>query len=339
MLNTLLRARKRVLLVGPPGIAKTARVHAAAKQEGFSLVTMRASLAERVDVGGCLVPDTEKGVTRALPLDTLYKLRITEEDTILFLDDLGQAPVDTQSSLMSLFDSGNLSPKVIIWGATNRPGDKAGVTSLCEPLRSRFHLAFGIPTPDSEEKPDGAVMLGTWKEECENWCQWAMDQNGAPEVVAWHRSTTGRTLYNWKPHADPAVRMPDYRSWETVLDLWDAGIKDDRSIAAAIGRAATAEFMAYAAIADKVPTPEQVRKKPDKATVPEDPSALYLVATMLACTAEEKDCDPFCVYLQRLPRIFQALLGRDLYRRLKAGFSRNPIAVKWYTENQALFVT
>ena len=55
---------------------------------------------------------------------------------MLLLDDLGQAPIDVQAAAMSLFDSGALPEHVLIWGATNRPGDKAGVSSLCEPLRS-----------------------------------------------------------------------------------------------------------------------------------------------------------------------------------------------------------
>ena len=48
---------------------------------------------------------------------------------------------------MKLFDNGELPKNVLICGATNRPGDKAGVSALCEPLRSRFNVALAIPTP------------------------------------------------------------------------------------------------------------------------------------------------------------------------------------------------
>lgn len=351
MLSRFLDARLRVLLVGPPGCGKTARIASAATAAGRRLIVMRASLSERVDFGGALVPDCDRGITRALPLELLADLQSTSEPTLLFLDDLGQAPIDVQAALMRLFDDGSLSPEVLIWGATNRPGDKAGVSALCEPLRSRFHLAFGIPTPTSEDKPDvncaggrdkprlTPVMLGDWPSELAGWTDWALDKGAAPEIVAWHRATTGRTLYQWMPHADPAVRMADFRSWETVIDLWSHGLRDLGTVAAAIGKPAAAEFLAFAALADRLPTPDQVRMDPAGAPVPSEPSALYLVATMLSCAAQPQDAGPFCRYLSRLPRVFGALLARDLFRRLGAKLSGQPEWVKWFAENQTLFAS
>jgi MoxR-like ATPase len=138
-LASLIAAKRRVLFVGPPGCAKTARIAAAAAAAGHDLVVFRLSLAERVDLGGCLVPDAAAGITRALPLELLHRLRTTTKPTVLLLDDLGQGPTDVQAGSMSLFDKGALPDHVLIWGATNRPGDKSGAPGLCEPLRSRFH--------------------------------------------------------------------------------------------------------------------------------------------------------------------------------------------------------
>lgn len=337
-LHALMQAGRRVLLVGPPGCAKTARIAAVASQLGRRLVVMRASLSERVDFGGALVPDMKAGVTRALPLDVLADLQSTTEPTLLFLDDLGQAPIDVQAALMRLFDDGALSPSVLIWGATNRPGDVAGVTRLCEPLRSRFHLAFAIAAPGTEDTSDGPVVMGTWEDEVAQWCEWAMDEAGAPaEVIAWHRSTSGRTLYAWKPSADPAVRMPDYRSWETVIHLWNAGIQDLQSISAAIGKPAAAEFLAFARLANKLPSPDQVWMDPKGAPVPDDPSALYLVASMLAAAVEPEHSAAAVTYMTRMPRVYGALLARDMYRKLGAKLSGSREWVSWFTENQELF--
>jgi hypothetical protein len=299
MLARFIAAGQRVLLVGPPGIGKTARILAAAQASQRRVVLMRASLSERVDFGGALVPDPKKGITRALPLEQLHHLQNATEPTLLFLDDLGQAPVDVQAALMRLFDAEALSKQVLIWGATNRPGDKAGVTSLCEPLRSRFHLAFALATPTSADTPDGAVVLESWSDEVARWCEWALDQGAAAEIVAWHRSTTGRTLFAWKPHADPGVRLPDFRSWETVIKLWSGGLRDLNTLAAAVGKPTAAEFTAFAALADQVPTPDQVRMDPCGALVPDDPSALYLVTSMLATAAAPQDAGPFSTYLAR----------------------------------------
>lgn len=335
----LIAEKLRVLLVGPPGCGKTARIAKVAEVAGRRLVVMRASLAERVDIGGCLVPDSAAGVTRALPLELLQDLRTTKEPTLFFLDDLGQAPLDVQAACMRLFDQGELSEHVLIWGATNRPQDKAGVSALCEPLRSRFHLAFSVATPGAEEKADGAVLLGTWEDEVAGWVNWALDSGFAPEIAAWHRSTSGRTLYAWKPHADPAARMPDFRAWETVGRLWGAGIQDLAHIGAAIGKPCAAEFLSFARLADQLPTPDQVFMDPAGAPVPSDPSALYLIAANLAGAVNAKFAGAMCQYMGRMPRIYAALCARDSYRKLGAKLSGNKEWQTWFTENQELFAS
>lgn len=334
----LFKARERVLLVGPPGIAKTGRILAAAAACKLRPVVFRASLSERVDFGGALVPDVQAGVTRALPLEVLNDLISTKEPTLLFLDDLGQAPIDVQAAIMRLFDDGTLSEHVLIAGATNRPGDRAGVTALCEPLRSRFTVAFRIAQPGEQvDDPNGGVPLCSWEQEVDHWCDWALENEAPPEVVAWHRSTKGRTLYGWKPHADPSVRMPDYRAWATIIRLWNAGLRDMAMLGAAVGRPIAAEFLAYAALAEKLPSPEQVWMDPDGAPVPDDPGALYLVSAFLGAAVEAKNGRALVKYLSRLPRIFGALLARDAYRKLGPKLSGSKEWVAWWNANQDIF--
>lgn len=335
-----LTAGERVLLCGPPGIAKTAQIQAAAAAAGFSVVLMRASLSERIDFNGALVPDMVTGVTRALPLDTLAALRGATVPTLLFLDDLGQAPIDVQAAAMALFDTGALPSCVTIWGATNRPGDKAGVSALCEPLRSRFTLKFNIATPETDGTAAAGItgpFLGNWTETLEGWLQWAETAGAAPEILAWHRATTGAHLYAWKPSADPSLSMPDFRSWATVIRLWNAGLRDLGTISAAIGKPAAAEFLAFAALAASLPSPQEVAMSPTAATVPADPSALYLITTMLAAAADGSNLPAFLTYLGRLPRVFGAYMGRSLFRRLGASLSGFPAWNAWFTRNQDLF--
>lgn len=336
-LETLLKNKIRVLLVGKPGTAKTARIIAAAEACGFTPVVFRASLAERVDLGGCLIPDSAAGITRALPLEMLHSLRAASTPHLLILDDLGQAPMDVQAAAMSLFDKGALPDSVVIWAATNRPADKAGVCGLCEPLRSRFDVAFSIATPEESEKADGSTFLCNWEGEVENWCDWAARQEFAPEIVAWHASTKGRTLYQWKPAADPSLRMADFRSWETVGRLWKAGMRDVRTIAAAIGKPAAAEFLAFAALADSLPTPAQVWIDPEGAPVPAEPAAQYLIASMLSRSAEAKNAPALITYFSRLDRVAGAFCARASFKRLGAKLAGTAAWQKWWLENRALF--
>lgn len=338
LLCKLMKAGERVLLVGRPGCAKTARISAAAKLCGRRLIVMRASLCERVDFAGVMVPDMKAGLARALPLDLLHELQTTKVPVLLFIDDLGQAPVDVQAALMRVFDEMQLSEQVLIWGATNRPGDKAGVTALCEPLRSRFGLAFRIAGPDDDlSDMNGGVPLCTWAEEIEGWCEWAMDHDAPAEIIAWHRATQGRTLYAWKPHADPSVRMPDYRTWETVVRRWNDGMRDLNILGAAIGRPVAAELIAFAKLADQLPTPDQVKMDPKGAMLPVEPQALFLVCSFLSVAADAASARAFVLYLQRLPRVYGALLARDMNRKLGAKLTGTKEWVDFFTKNQALF--
>jgi hypothetical protein len=340
LLSRYLAAKERVLFVGPPGCGKTAQILAAAYAAGYSVILMRASLSERIDFNGCLVPDTKAGVTRALPLDILAQLRAATVPTLLFLDDLGQAPLDVQAAIMSLFDTGALPDCVVIWGATNRPGDKAGVSALCEPLRSRFTLKFNAPVPTVPANNNAVTgpFLGTWQESLESWLQWAEDNAAAPaEILAWHRATEGKHLYDWKPCADPSLSMPDFRSWATAIRLWNNGFRDLGTFAAALGKPAAAEYLAFASLANQLPSPQQIAIDPTGAQLPADPSALYLVATMLSQTAHAGNVPAFLVYLARMPRVFGAFLARSLFRKLGAQLSGIKAWNQWFTANQDLF--
>lgn len=328
------------LLVGAPGTAKTGMIRAGAEAAGFDeTIIFRTSLAERVDLGGCYVADLAAGVTKALPLELLTKLRTTKKKTLLFLDDLGQAPMDVQASCMSLWDSGHLSPSVLIWGATNRPGDKAGVSALCEPLRSRFKVAFEMPTSETKEEATGPTFLCTWQEFVDGWCEWACDHGFAPEIVAWHRSTHGRTLHQWKPSANPALRMADCRSWQTLGELWNADLRDLHSCGAAVGKSVACEFLAFASMASELPTPQQVWMDPHGAPVPTEAAAQYLISAMLSRALEPKFAVAFVTYIDRLPRIPSAYAGRDAYRRIGPKLMGSKGWQEWFVKNEELFAT
>lgn len=340
LLSAYLKARERLLVAGPPGCGKTAQILAAARASGYRVITMRASLSERIDFGGCMIPDTAAGVTRTLPLETLHLLRAATVPTLLFLDDLGQAPLDVQAAIMSLFDEGALPPNVVIWGATNRPGDKAGVSALCEPLRSRFTLKFNAPVPDMAAQSSRVTgpYLGAWEQALEGWLEWAEDTANAPaEILAWHRATGGTRLYDWKPSADPSLSMPDFRSWATAIRLWNAGLNDALTLTAALGEASASEFRAFASLASQLPTPQQIAMDPTGAPVPADPSAVWLVSTMLSQTVNGNNLQAFLTYLNRLPRVFGAFLGRSIFRKMGATLSGMKSWNNWFTANQDLF--
>lgn len=338
-LKKYIEAGESFLLVGPPGIGKTARLFDAANRAGYRVEVMRASLSERVDFGGALVPDRDIGVTRALPLELLHQLKKTKEPTVLFLDDLGQAPMDVQAACMGLFDKGFLSDNVLICGATNRPGDKAGVMGLCEPLRSRFSMSFSVASP--EPNPGDTIELSTWSEEVQTWCDWAATQQAAPEIIAYHHKTGGAKLYEWSPNSDPAIRMPDYRSWHTVIRLWSKGITDTKSVAAAIGFWAASDFKAFADLSRKIPSVQEIFERPDKALVPEEPSPLYLVATSTSLAVTGSTTQAFMKYINRMPDMYGILSVRSAYRRggtISQALSKDPAFCEYIKDKEDILI-
>ena len=107
-LANLISARKRILLVGPPGTAKTARIQAAANLLGwkfyYGIDGRTADLMDRLDAAGAVVPDVAAGVSRTLPLLALQEILDCREPAIWFVDEIGRAPIDVQGGLNSVFD-------------------------------------------------------------------------------------------------------------------------------------------------------------------------------------------------------------------------------------------
>ena len=340
-------AGQNVLLVGPPGTGKTSIILKTAKECGFEMeveteegiqsTLLRASLMERVDWTGCMVPDHQMGVTRQLPFSLVNGLRKTKKKTVLFLDDMGQAPMDTQASFMRSFDNEFLGKNVVVWAATNRPGDKAGVNALCEPLRSRFHAKYIIPTPETTNKADGGTLLCDWNEWVDNWINWALSNDAPPEVVGWHKSTNGKSLYNWKPHADPSICMPDFRSWGAIIDRWNKGLRSLDQLSAVIGKGCAAEFLSYASLTNKLPSSDQVWADPLGSMMPDDPSAQWLICFILTQQVKSTCVNEFLKYITRMPRIMTAFAARSCFLRIGKSLSANRIWTKWVDENEGLF--
>jgi hypothetical protein len=117
------------------------------------------------------------------------------------------------------------------------------------------------------------------------------------------------------------------------------GRDDLARIAATIGKSTAATFLAFNAMTDQLPSPDQVWMDPKGAPVPTDPSALYLIASSLAIAATEKHAAPLMTYVDRLPRVYGALCARDALRRLDKKLAGRPEWVKWFTKNQELFTS
>ena len=316
-LSALMKGLKKVLLVGDPATAKTSMVHQAAKQLGWDVVVFRASLCERVDFSGAFVPDIVAGVTRLLPMELIAMLKQSTRMIVLFLDEIGQAPTEVQSAVLSLFDKGALPPNVVIWAATNRVNAR-GVTTIVEPLRSRFDSIYEMPSPTSTEANSTGTLLCSWKEIHKSWVNWALDQGYPAEIVGFHgvtANTVPSPLWAWKPSVDPAVRMPDFRTWESAASLWADGWRDVTTYSAVLGKEVAMLFTAFAALREGLPTLDEVWANPDTALVPTSSNSQYFMAAMLCASVTKKNGSAFMRYIVRLDKQTETFAGATVLDR------------------------
>lgn len=142
-------ARKAAILVGSPGVGKTASVHALAESMGYELVTLVGSRMDPTDVVG--LPKGEQIDVNGTPLWATVNLSpwwqveiLTKKKVILFFDEMGNTSPSTQAALLSFiqdrqFANGEMVPdETIILAATNPPEEGADGYEMSLPTTNRM---------------------------------------------------------------------------------------------------------------------------------------------------------------------------------------------------------
>ncbi|WBW75265.1 mitochondrial outer membrane ATPase Msp1/Yta4 [Schizosaccharomyces osmophilus] len=145
--SDLLSSPKGLLLYGPPGCGKTMLAKALAKQSNATFIN--------VSVG--LLTDKWFGESNKL-VDALFSLARKLEPSIIFIDEIDtflrqrqrtdhEAMAQIKAEFMSMWD-GLLTgeSRVLVLGATNRPGD------IDDAIRRRMPKVYSIPLPTSSQR-------------------------------------------------------------------------------------------------------------------------------------------------------------------------------------------
>lgn len=94
-----------ILICGPAGTGKTARIKAWCKANNITLVYKDAKTMDPSDLGGIIsrqVDDAGKQLNTATKLTNTEFDQLDTPDTVLFLDELNRAPTDVAGSLLTL---------------------------------------------------------------------------------------------------------------------------------------------------------------------------------------------------------------------------------------------
>lgn len=307
LLVEAIKARMPVMIKGGPGVGKSDAVEQAAHEADADLMISHPAVADPTDAKG--LPWANPGATEAtfLPFGDLARAVRATKRTVWFLDDFGQATPGVQASFMQLLLARRVGEHVLpdcvtFVAATNRRTDKAAVSGILEPVKSRFGTIVDVDV-DADE-----------------WRAWAMDHGMPAQLVAFLKFR--EDLLNKFEATQDLTNSPVPRTWAHVGKLLGLSLPPhvrDLAIAGAVGEGAAAEFIGYLKLWQELPNIDDILTNPKKAKVPTNPAVLYAVVTAVAMKTTGANFPNVTAYAQRLydesKGEFAALLMRDTTRR------------------------
>jgi hypothetical protein len=308
ILTAAIPARLPVLITGAPGIGKSDIVAQAAQQAGADLLISHPVVEDPTDAKG--LPWANAGATEAtfLPFGQLARAIHATRPTLWFLDDLGQASPAVQASYMQLLlarrVNGHILPDCITFvGATNRRVDRAGVSGILEPVKSRFACIVELEA------------------DIDSWCQWAFSHGIPATLIAFLRFRP-ELLSAFQPTAD-LTNSPSPRTWSHLSKLEALNLPpaiESAVMAGSVGEGASLEYLAFRSMVKSLVNLDAILMNPDKAAIPSKPNELYAVSVGLAARANDTNFARIATYATRLyteadKGEFAVLLVRDAIRR------------------------
>lgn len=310
LLQRTIPAGHPVLVTGSPGIGKSDIITQAATGCDADIIISHPVVSDPTDAKGLPWLDKTGDCATFLPFgDLSHALKATKR-TVWFLDDLGQATPAVQASFMQLIlarrVNGHRLPDCVTFvAATNRSTDRAGVTGILEPVKSRF------------------VTIIALEPSLDDWGNWALSNGIPPHGVAFLRFRPD--LFNqFRPSADMS-QSPTPRTWANLFRLEALKLPatvEAEAMAGSVGQGEAAEYLAFRAMAESLVTVDEVLIHPQTATIPTKPAELYAISTALACRATVDNIDRVAIYCNRLMDAkhgeFATLVLRDATRRTAA---------------------
>jgi len=306
-LKVAIKNKDNLLIVGSPGVGKTALTIQACQSENADLIISHPVVSDPTDYKGMpWVFKDEQGNPKAtfIPFDDLEALIQAKKRTVFLLDDLGQAPPGVQAPAMQLIHGGRInghrvSPEVVFFACTNRREDMAGVSGILEPVKSRFKI----------------LRL---EADLDDFCKHALENDFSFEVIAFNR-WKGTALLDFKPTKN-MTNSPCPRTWEHTSDILKHHYPPEAElemISGSIGEGMAIEFMAFLKIARTLPDPDLICLRPDEVPIPKDPSTLYALCGALTQRAGENNFPNIVKFANRMPADFSVMLIVDTVTKKK----------------------
>jgi len=275
-----------ILIKGAPGIGKTDIVESAAKKLKYDLLVMHPVVDSPIDYKGLGAIIHGKAVF--LPYGNLEKLMVAKAPLVVFFDDLGQAPASVQSAVMQLLLARSLNGKQIskfvrFVAATNRREDKANVSGILEPVKSRFASIVELEV------------------DVNSWLVWA-EKNKMPSSLIHYIQWRPNMLLDFKPTRD-IENSPCPRTVAFVGKMINSSIPSSvlfEGIKGAAGEAFATEYTAFMRVYKELPTVKEIQANPSGCKLPTEVSAKFAVMGMVLDAITAENMSKFLTYLDRL---------------------------------------
>jgi len=321
-------AMKRILMAGKvpyvkanPGVGKSHIAYAVAKEFNLFVIDFRLTTADPTDLQG--FPNTTQNNTRMgyLPPEDIPivgdKIPEGYDGWFLFFDELSQAFPSLQNASYKIFldrmvGQYKIHKNCVMAAAGNLDTDQANTYRMSTALQSRIiHLQLTVSNDD--------------------WQLWALENDIDYRIRAflkWRKPL----LHNFKPdHVDDTFACP--RTWEFASDLikFDPDQIDNISLAnlsGTIGSGPAIEFHGFTQIYDKLPTYASLLKDPKGTIMPDEPSVLYALASLISHEDNLDTVPNVMPFITRLPVEFQVWTLRDAIKK-KPELLYDPVIEDW----------
>jgi len=315
-----MKVKMTCMLSGPPGIGKSAIVHAIAAKYNLELIDIRLSTFDPTDLNG--LPMVKGDTAEFIPMNTFPLVGITKKPQgktgwLVFLDEFNSASLAVQAAAYKLvldrkIGLHSLHPNTVIVCAGNLATNGAIVNRMGTAMQSRLvHLELGVFP--------------------EEWIQWGSKANVDHRILAYINHVPDN-LHKFNPkHDDKTFSCP--RTWEFASKLISGipseGLKDILPLlAGTVGEASAYEFVAYTEVYSKMPTYQEILKDPGNARMDRDPSTLFAVSHMIAAYLKKNVLDKIMIYIERLPVEFQTITLQNAMVK-DPSIQFEPIIKKW----------
>lgn len=289
-----MKLKYNILFTGQPGIGKTALIKLVTEQLNYDLIIFHPCISDPTDFKGMpWVFQDKDGKQHCVfvPFDQLEQLINATRPTVCFMDDLIQAPEAVQAAAMQLLHGGTLNGKRIskhvrFVACTNRKQDRAGGTSILEPVKSRFHGIFELVP------------------EIEPFVQYLIKTKASPILVAFMRNRP-EWIYGgdggWKPAAD-IVNQPCPRTIDHLSDVVNIGLNKvvaTSAYAGAVGEGMANEYFQFEQMALRLPDVDVILQNPLGAPAPASDEIAYAMIGALHSRMTRGNMDNIYTYIRK----------------------------------------